>query len=236
VRSFPVPIYIPLTCNRLAELAAEFTHDFGPAAPPLPSLLAALTAPRAPRSPAPPAPCTVDVVRWLLQRALLVRLHLRVRVRVPPALKARVREQRARRSALASRGRGGRDKEAAEEEDEDEEDDVREESVFFPFSPRAARVRARGLRQSPLRSRSRGELDEKDSASESESSARDSDDDERAGDEGWSIVADPSAATARERRWLAAMSEGKEPGLAARFALYVIVLSLYARGADTRAA
>jgi hypothetical protein len=200
----------------------EFAKTFGHTAPPLPSLLADLTAPRSPKEPALRAPCNVDAVRWLLQRDMLVRLHLRLRVRVPPALKALVREKRERKRAMAKRGRGGKEKSRREPSVEEASEDGHDgaEDGFFPFSPHSARLRTRGPQHSSMpaaRSRLRNWSREKEGSIEEEkeeSSELDTDDEE---DTGWSIIADPSAATAKERRWLCAMSEDKHLSLAERF-------------------
>jgi hypothetical protein len=193
---------------RLADLCADFTRAFGPSVPTLRVLLATLSSAQDSVLSRVPG-MHIELLRWLLQRRLLVRLHLRIRVVVPPALKAHVAAARARRAALAKRGRGGALPVMQEASEEGADG-------FFPFSPRAARIRTRGL--SPAAQ----EKGEKVTFEDVEDSASASDEDEVDRDEGRpSVIEAPGAATPLQRRWLAAMSENKDPVLATQFNQFV---------------
>lgn len=182
----------------------------------------------------------LEVVKWLLQRDLLVRLHLRIRVVATPELKKRVRDERERtrtRRALthAMGGRGQRGpapprKSRSEAEAPDSTGEgAAGDGIFFPFSPRSARMRARRLSSIGAATKHLAALQTIDAGSreqeEVEEDEEDDDDDwdedtladSSVDDERSTLISDPSQATPLERRWLAAMSEGKEAGLKARF-------------------
>jgi hypothetical protein len=192
-------------------LSADFRRAFGPNAPALPVLLSTLSSAQDSVLARVPG-MRIEILRWLLQRRLLVRLHLRIRVVVPPALKARVAAARARRLALAQRGRGTPLRPARKIDDDDPG------GIFFPFSPRAARARMRAAENGPTHEKGGEKVAFEDAANESASA---SDEDEMDRDEGRPSTIDaPGAATSLQRRWLAAMSEDKDPALAVQFNQY----------------
>ena len=193
-------------------------------------------------------PMFYDVIRWMLQRDLLVTLHLRVRIVVPAALKARVhrrweelretgwqteeedrfreRRHKARANSRGSdgdfglfdssawytrRGPGSQNNVAnmgevigppileegiqLDEEMEDEmEDENEEEEEVAPAEAEAAR--------------------HTEDSDETEEDYEDTD---------TSILADPGRATSVQRRWLQAMSEGKDEQVMRRFDQYVTI-------------
>jgi hypothetical protein len=180
-----------------------------------------------------------EVVRWMLQRDLLVTLHLRVRIVVPASLKARVRRRREelreggwhRRLEDDEFGTRGH---KARTDSGGSEDDFRLFDAPLPWYTR----RRPGSQQS---SASIGEvieppileegieLDEEIEDDEAEVAA----DVERAShredeeveyeddDNQTSILADPGRATAVQREWLQAMSEGKDELVSRRFDQFV---------------
>jgi hypothetical protein len=175
----------------------------------------------------------LEVVKWMLQRDVLVRLHLRIRVVVPPALKVRVRAERDRRAAQADRRakKGGR-RDSKTEADSGSALDSAEEAgseIFFPFSPRSARMRTRRLSSvsESTRQLERMGVAEKEAFDAEEEDDDDWDEDTLAestlDDERTTLISNPIQATRLERRWLAAMSEGKDPELIARFNQWVSV-------------
>ena len=181
-----------------------------------------------------------DVIRWMLQRDLLLTLHLRVRIIVPAALKARVRRRREElrengwqteeedgfreRRHKARTDSGGSDRdfglfdswythrgagsqhngtnigevieppimEEGIHLDEEMEDEEEEEAEVAPAEAMAA-----------------GRMEDNDETEE------DCEDTET------SILADPGRATSVQRRWLQAMSEGKDEQVTKRFDQYV---------------
>ncbi|KAH9998792.1 nitrogen permease regulator of amino acid transport activity 3-domain-containing protein [Russula compacta] len=188
---FALPIKIEAS---LKDLAEEFRQAFpDPSIPQLPQLLATISGASSNHFYATVAkskdrvPMFHEVVRWLLQRDLLVTLHLRVRIVVPAQLKARVRRRREELREHSGANIGEVIEPPILEEgielDEEIEDDEAEEAA----EAEAARRREDGM-----------EGDEDD-------------------DGETSILADPRRATSLQRRWLQAMSEGKDELVTRRF-------------------
>lgn len=236
----------PQNLFSLKDLAREFQAAFpDPSIPSLPQLLATISGSSSNHfygtvvKSKDRIPMFYDVIRWMLQRDLLVTLHLRVRIVVPAALKARVRR---RREELRENGW------RTEEED--------------AFRDRGHRARADsggsdgdfGLFGAPTWYTRRGpgsqhsganigevieppileegiQLDEEmeaeeaeDVPAEAEAAHRMEDNDEMeedSEDRETSILADPGRATSAQRRWLQAMSEGKDENVARRFDQFV---------------
>lgn len=162
-----------------------------------------------------------DVVLWMLKRDMLVPLHLRIRIVATRELKSRVKV--ARRHVISGKLQNSKSI-------------VDETQVTTKFSSKPmAFLHNNGLKfASHFRRSSLGgpgwsdtsDLN-KDKADESHGSGSDnSKADEE--DSGWgtsedqlssSIIYDPAKATPMQRFWLAAMSDGKPPDIAKRFAL-----------------
>ena len=184
-----------------------------------------------------------EVVRWLLQRDLLVTLHLRVRIVVPAQLKARVRR---RREELRDSGwHTGVDDAFRTRKRKRRADSGGSEGDFGLFdAPSWYTRRGPGSQHSgasigdviePPILEEGIELDEEiedeeaEEAAEAEAARRrgdemegDEDDDDDDDDDETSILADPRRATSLQRRWLQVMSEGKDELVTRRFDQCVI--------------
>ncbi|KAI0067195.1 hypothetical protein BV25DRAFT_1819496 [Artomyces pyxidatus] len=177
-----------------------------------------------------------DVVLWMLQRDLLVTLHLRIRIVVPAELKAKVPRRKIRwkedgkSDVFQTRGRKKREASEDEQDLERELDNLFESPRWFPLSPKGARERAQRGSTSSSRSQvseiieppilEEGiELDEEIEEKDAEETTGEEEEeggheeDERSS----SMISDPGRATYRERQWLQAMSEGKDHTVARRF-------------------
>ncbi|KAF8737621.1 hypothetical protein AX14_012614 [Amanita brunnescens Koide BX004] len=183
-----------------------------------------------------------DIVHWMLERDLIITLHLRIRLVATRELKVRVRHQRQQtvmRKSTWSRKGYETDFQRLEELDLDTTYMITQPTSSFPWlppSPKNARKYTRRLSSTEnkrdltaleLDSRLRGKLRDQvflDDEDEDGGSSLDG------ADSGWessedslvpTVIEDPGRATPLERRWLSAMSEGKEPQIAKRFALCV---------------
>jgi nitrogen permease regulator 3-like protein len=181
----------------------------------------------------------LDVVQWMLQRDLLVTLHLRVRIVVPAALKVRVRR---RREELRERGWHTEEEEDAfrtrRHKARTDSGASERDLELFDTSP------AWYMRRGPSSQRGSAsigeaveppildegiELDEEMEKAEVEAvvdaeAACPRDDNEMEDEDDnneTSILPDPGRATSLQRRWLQAMSEGKDELVARRFDQYV---------------
>lgn len=166
----------------------------------------------------------------MLKRDLLVTLHLRVRVVATPELKHRVRIERdlakARKTRMRerslSRGRGINVQDVPVPEEEGS-------PTWFSLSPKAARRKTRRMSsQSSSRSRISGMVGsviaEDEDIEDEDYGSSDADDGSEAASDTWpSMIGDPGRATPKERRWLTAMSEGKDPYIVKRFELCVLI-------------
>jgi nitrogen permease regulator 3-like protein len=178
-----------------------------------------------------------EVVRWMLQRDLLVTLHLRVRIVVPASLKARVRHRREelRESrwhtgvgdAFRTRRRRARTDSGGSEGDFGLFDGPPWYTRRAPSSQHNGSS-VREVIEPPILEEGI-ELDEEIDDEEEESadeveaaSCRDEEEEEGEDDDDeTSILADPGRATAAQRRWLQAMSEGKDELVTRRFDQFV---------------
>lgn len=173
----------------------------------------------------------------MIQRDLLVTLHLRVRIVVPAPLKARVRHRRE--ELRENRWHTGVDDAFRPRRHRSRTDSGGSEGDFglFDESPWYARrgpgsqhsgASIREVMEPPILEEGL-ELDEEiddeeeDSAEEAEAASRreEEEDGEEDDDNETSILADPGRATAVQRRWLQAMSEGKDELVARRFDQFV---------------
>lgn len=221
----------------LSELTKEFERDFPyNAVSPLPTILSIVSTSTHKQSDnhffaavvksKDLIPLYQDVVIWMLKRDLLVTLHLRVRVVAIPELKDRVRVERdlakarktrMRESSLSrGRGTGPQDVPIAEEDGS---------PTWFSLSPKTARRKTRRTSsQSSSRSRvsdiAESVIAEDEDIEEEEYGSSDANDGSEAASDVWpSMIGDPGRATPKERRWLTAMSEGKDPYIVKRFEL-----------------
>ena len=181
-----------------------------------------------------------DVVRWMLQRDLLVTLHLRVRIVVPAALKGRARRRREERrergwhteeeeNGFRSRSRRGHKARA----DSGVSDTDLE---LFDPSPAWYMRRDAGAVEPPIldegidldeeieKEEAEAEAEEAEAEGEAASPRDDDEMEDEDDDNETSILTDPRRATPLQRRWLRAMSEGKDELVARRFDQYVATL------------
>ncbi|KAI0045843.1 hypothetical protein FA95DRAFT_1543270 [Auriscalpium vulgare] len=210
----------------IKELATEFREAFPDRTiPSLPQLLSTISASSANHFYATIVktkdrlPLYHDVVLWMLQRGLLVTLHLRIRIVVPVAVKQRVQRALKSRRKIRWQGeheRGRRERSAsASERDGAELDDLFESSRWLALGRRESSSRERRVEPPILEV----ELDEEIEDKEVEDSV------EGEGDElvlyedssEPTLLSDPARATFVERQWLQAMSEGKDEVVARRF-------------------
>lgn len=186
-------------------------------------------------------PLYQDVVVWMLKRDLLITLHLRIRIVATEELKHRVRMKFE--MAHAKHGRIHAAAAAGEKESNSHDSQKTVESKGAPsfesasesspgvnwlsFSPKTARALAR---RQPDETHSKGSTQVRDAEKRTledleedlmSSGAEDVADWYRGnGDDNnpySSMITDPARASRLERRWLTAMSEGKDPYIAARF-------------------
>ena len=176
-----------------------------------------------------------DVVLWMLKRDMLVTLHLRIRIVATRKLKIRVRI--AKENALAKKAGGTRmlerfrsslrqELEAAGGDSDDLDLSPISGTPYLSLSPRAARRYSRRGSSELLPTEEMDDTDDSRSVTSDEEGLDEPDD----ADSGWdtaedhllpSMISDPGRATPMQRRWLAAMSEGKKPEIAKRFQLSV---------------
>jgi len=183
-----------------------------------------------------------EVVRWMLQRDLLVSLHLRVRIVVPASVKARVRHRREElrenrwHTGVDEAFRTGRHRARADSEGSDVLSDV--DFRLFDKPPWYTRrgpgsqhsgASIREVIETPILEEGielDEEIDDEEAQSVEEAEAascrEEEDDEEEEDDNETSILADPGRATAVQRRWLQAMSDGKDELVTRRFDQFVI--------------
>ena len=177
-----------------------------------------------------------DVVLWMLKRDMLVSLHLRIRLVATSELKARVKDQRNRkiRRNLARRDNALNPQSTSQDDSTVNEaglplNALSKNPTFF-LSRKTARKFARSRDSdrsaiSELDFRGADETEEdtpgSDVNSNSELDEEDSGWDTTEDHIGPSMINDPGKATPMQRRWLSAMSEGKEFAIARRFERYV---------------
>jgi hypothetical protein len=180
-----------------------------------------------------------EVVRWMLQRDLLVTLHLRVRIVVPASLKAKVRRRREELrgnrwhtgvdDAFRTRRRRARTDSGGSEGDFGLFDEPPWYTRRGPGSQHNGSS-VRDVIEPPILEEGieldeeiDGKEEEEESADESEAASRreEEEEEEEEDDSETSILADPGRATAAQRRWLQAMSEGKDELVTRRFDQFV---------------
>jgi len=181
-----------------------------------------------------------EVVRWMLQRDLLVTLHLRVRIVVPASLKARIRRRREelRENRWHTRVDGGfrtrRHRTRTDSGGSEGDFGLFDEPSWYTRRGPGTQHNRTGVREliEPPILEEGIELDEEidgdddDDDDDDESSAEsaevascreEEEEEEEDGDNETSILADPGRATAVQRRWLQAISEGKDELVTRRF-------------------
>ncbi|KAM6504449.1 Nitrogen Permease regulator of amino acid transport activity 3 domain containing protein [Amanita muscaria] len=222
----------PKFTQPLPQFVAEFDNRFHhPSVPRLPDILAAISKSEnhffasAVKS-RELIPMYHEIVNWMLEHDLLVTLHLRIRLVATLELKTRVRQRR--REVLFKRAT--RSKTVYRPDPQQLSEDLDPEATtsfpWLPLSPRTARRDAKQLSSMEYR-RDVSRLVWPDKVDHFH------DDDEGGssvdgGESGWesseeglvsTVIEDPARATPLQRRWLSAMSDGKDLYIAKRFAL-----------------
>lgn len=211
-------------------MTAEFNKQFADSdVPSLPQLLSAISTSSSKQSDThffasvvqakEAIPLYRDVVLWMLKRDMLITLHLRIRIVATARLKEKVKFARAR-----DKKSSGRKYSKLRNQLDPGGDHSPPEISWLSLSPKSARRYSRlpsvgGSRNSRL-----SELilqdDSGDSDSKREEETTESQDeiDNPSGEENEaSMINDPGRATTLQRRWLSAMSDGKDPLVARRF-------------------
>jgi hypothetical protein len=173
-----------------------------------------------------------EVVRWMLQRDLLVTLRLRVRIVVPAPLKASVR--RRRQELRESGWHTGEEDEFQPRRHKPRTDSGGSEGDLGFFDATWYTRRSPGLQNNggsigeviepPIPEEGiefDEELEDDDVEAEATSHREDDEEEDEDDDHETSILADPRRATSVQRRWLQAMSEGKDELVARRFDQFV---------------
>lgn len=179
-----------------------------------------------------------EVVLWMLKRDLLITLHLHVRVVTTTELKVHVRQTHERKlERRASYHLHGRRRSSRKGDHGvgDAHEHPRVNTPWLSLSPKAAK-------RYPRRSIDSGQSKPNDVSGsillEDAEDVFDEISEEDSGEEnvGWgssedtlepSMISDPGTASPLERKWLAAMSEGKDEYIARRFALSVFDLLFF---------
>ncbi|KAG6374307.1 nitrogen permease regulator of amino acid transport activity 3-domain-containing protein [Boletus reticuloceps] len=167
-----------------------------------------------------------DVVLWMLKHDLVYNVHLHVRIVATSELKVRVREAHERKlERLGGRQvRGRRPSKLLEPESLMDRRPGNAGISWLSLSPKSARRYTRRIPsvESELGSEATGSY--ADQEKDDEDVTEESDED----NVGWgtaedtvspSMIGDPGTASPLERKWLAAMSEGKDEHIARRFEL-----------------
>ncbi|KAJ7178562.1 nitrogen permease regulator of amino acid transport activity 3-domain-containing protein [Mycena crocata] len=218
----------------LHQLTAEFNKQFSDSGvPSLPQLLSAISTSSSKQSDThffasvvrakEAIPVYHDVVIWLLKRDMLITLHLRIRVVATVRLKERVKFAKGRARDRKGGGRKGHSK--LRNQLETDPNQSPPGFAWLSLSPKSAR---RYSRQSSISGSRNSRLSELVLHDDSDSDGKRKDDDETAesqdeidnqpGEENEaSMINDPGRATTLQRRWLSAMSDGKDPQIARRF-------------------
>ena len=173
-----------------------------------------------------------EVVRWMLQRDLLVTLRLRVRIVVPAQLKARVRHWR--QELRESGWHSGEEDEFHTRRHKSGADSGGSEGDLGLFDAPWFPRRGPGLQNSgasmgevmepPIPEEGIGfdeELEDDDTDTDAASHRESDEESDEDDDYETSILADPRRATSVQRRWLHAMSEGKDELVTRRFDQFV---------------
>ena len=240
MREYPflaVDTSVSFILSRLSRLSTEFKEMFPqPIVPPLPSLLATISAASSKQTDnhffaavvcsKEHIPLYHDVVLWMLKHDLLYNLHLHVRIVATSELKVRVRDAHERKLERLGGGqvRGRRPSKLLEPESLLDRRPGNPGIAWLSMSPKSARRYTRHMPsvESELGSEAAGSYVDKEK--DDEDVTEESDEDRV----GWgtvedtvspSMISDPGTASPLERRWLAAMSEGKDEHIARRFEL-----------------
>ncbi|KAI0740927.1 nitrogen permease regulator of amino acid transport activity 3-domain-containing protein [Earliella scabrosa] len=236
LQKFPYP---------LTTLSAEFSRTFAQAGvPPLPKLLAMIsTATHKPTANHFYAtvvgskeliPLYLDVVLWMLKRDLLIRLHLRIRIVATEELKKRVRkawEEHVLRKRSRSRARNiSHSRERTADGSRVSRGRARPKGNYWvSLSPKTARKQTRRGSEDETkdeansdeerreREKQQDDLDEEFLSSSADEAKWEEYYQNGGNDNIASMISDPARATPLERRWLAGMSEGKDPHVVKRF-------------------
>ncbi|THV03173.1 hypothetical protein K435DRAFT_775063 [Dendrothele bispora CBS 962.96] len=217
---FTIP---PKLSQPISQLTAEFEQTFNhPAILPLPQILSTISTSSAKQSgnhfyasvvqSKELIPLYHDVILWMLKREMLITLHLRIRIVATPELKYRVRL--GRENLLKSKsGRGRKEIRSDMDTHGIVWSSSSSERYSQPRMPSSDSVRNK-LSELVIQ-----EDDEDDSLHQDE--AEDEEPDESGTEDELvpSMINDPGRATPSQRRWLTAMSEGKEEYITRRFDL-----------------
>lgn len=189
-----------------------------------------------------------DVVLWMLKREMLVTLHLRIRIVATRDLKHRVKTERSLKMLYANARRPRHHRKHTKSKWDREENGSTKNTSFF-LSPRSAHKFAKRFASAESgkseiselnfdtdetmfkveeeeEEEEEGDDDDEGDEDDNESNSDNTEEDEE--DSGWdstedhmwpTIIDDPGKATPMQRRWLAAMSDGKEPTITRRFEL-----------------
>lgn len=225
-----------LIYSRLSQLTADFEKQFShPSISSLPEILSTLSTSSSKQDSHFFAsvvrskdliPLYHDVVLWMLKRDMLITLHLRIRVVATQELKLRVRL--AKDSALKNKKKSTRKFRGLERE-MGSHGAVR--VAWLSLSPTSARKYSQRIPSTDSAHTELSELDlQEEEDSEPDGGPDDDEEPSESEDEGDdsgldvlednlapSMINDPGRATPLQRRWLSAMSDGKEPYIARRF-------------------
>ncbi|KAJ7127112.1 nitrogen permease regulator of amino acid transport activity 3-domain-containing protein [Mycena epipterygia] len=217
----------------LTQLTAEFNTQFaGSGVPSLPQLLSAISTSSSKQSDThffasvvqkkEAIPLYHDVVLWMLKRDMLITLHLRIRIVATVRLKERVKFAKGR----SRDKKGGRKGHSKLRNQLDTDVDRSPPGVaWLSLSPKSARRYSRQPSVGGSRNSRLSELILQDDSDDNDSKRGDDDEpesqdeiDNQSDDENEaSMINDPGRATTLQRRWLSAMSDGKDPHIARRF-------------------
>jgi hypothetical protein len=225
---------------RLLKLIADFEQDFsGTSAPCLPHILSTMSTSTSKQSDnhffaavvrsKDLVPLYHDVVLWMLKRDMLITLHLRIRVVATQEVKTRVRVARERAQArrLRKEGHKGGKFRSGQEIPEAKES-------WLSLSPMSAqRYQRLSSPDAEASKMNNSAIDEDEKSQDQDAEDSEEDDNEEDGGDvvGWdtredylwpSMIYDPGRATPLQRRWLSAMSEGKDEFIARRFEQWVM--------------
>ncbi|KAF9267630.1 hypothetical protein L218DRAFT_954822 [Marasmius fiardii PR-910] len=221
---------------RLSDFTLEFEKDFeGYHLPPLPQILSDISTAPANQTgnhffalvvqSKDLIPTYHEVVVWMLKRDMLVTLHLRIRIVATAELKAHVRSEREKVKARKKTRRRSEGPTA-------ERGSYKGGTAWLNLPPP---LEERPIHRVPSVDSTRSKLselviesDEQDDLSGTEDYVKGLESSDGREDSGWetadderysSIISDPGRATPLQRRWLSAMSIGKDPHIARRFEL-----------------
>ncbi|XP_006459107.1 hypothetical protein AGABI2DRAFT_183892 [Agaricus bisporus var. bisporus H97] len=228
----------------LSDLTTEFAQIFNhPAIPPLPRILSLVSYSISKQTENHFYACFVkskemippfhDVVIWMLKRDLLITLHLRIRVVATPDLKLRVQMQKERALARKKSHSRGRRRSFRVLKDDLDPQELGLRGFSNPGGPwLSLSPKSSSAQRLPSMDSACSEIselaveDEEDEYAYEGYRGLDSDWNEDMNDFGLdgdgdmnssSIIHDPARATALQKKWLSAMSDGKDPSVAKRF-------------------